>query len=464
MNFCFFIQNKNFFRNFIFLKKNLFQLKRKKNKLKKIHSYMILLKNANYLNSDTFEIIETNIVVENGKNGKISFFDSLASIPSFEFSEIIDCNKMLVTKSFANAHHHIYSTLSRGMPAPKRMPRNFYETLKYIWWTLDKSLDLPMIEASALVAAINSAKAGVGFVIDHHASPYCVEGALDTIANAFNRVGVGHLLCYEISDRDGEEIAKKGLAETENYLKTNQALVGLHASFTVSDNTLNQAVALAKNYNSGIHIHVAEDLYDQQFSIANYGKSVVERLNDFGVLNFEKTILGHCLHLSNCERKMLANSPAWIVQNVESNMNNNVGRFSTNGLNNNIMLGTDGMHNDMLRSSKAAFLGGQGVDNIDFSETYRRFRNVHNYLKTNKFNSCEDNSLVVLNYLPPTPITKENFLAHFIFGLEATNVEHLIVGGKLILKNKQTFPVDENEIMQNAQIQAKRLWAKMKTF
>ncbi len=420
---------------------------------------MILLKNANYIDWKTLEFKQTDILIEQGKNGKISFPDNIDR----KDAEIIDCTDKIVTKSFAVGHHHVYSALARGMGAPKKNPENFYEILKYIWWTLDKSLDKDMIEASALATAIACAKAGSSFAIDHHASPNFIEDSLEIIANAFERVGVSHLLCYEITDRDGLEKAEKGLAETENYLKKNQALIGLHASFTVGEKTMQKAADLMHKYNSGFHIHVAEDRYDQDHSLINYGKRVIERLNDYGVLNSSKTILGHCLHLSENEKKIIRNSNAWVVQNVESNLNNNVGYFNAEGLGEKIMLGTDGMHSDMLRSAQQAFFVGQGFDTVDYPGVYKRFSNVHNYIAENNFAGDGENNLVILDYKSPTPLNKNNFLGHFVFGFNSNDILHVISYGKLIVKNKTIVNLDEREVMKYAQEQALRLWEKMKT-
>ncbi len=427
---------------------------------------MILLKNATFTDWQTLDFKQTDILVEEGTDGKIILSaEDPAGFKKLQGNdtEIIDCTGKIVTKSFAVGHHHVYSALARGMDAPKKNPENFYEILKYIWWTLDKALDKDMIEASALSTAIACAKAGSTFAIDHHASPNFIEGSLDVIADAFERVGVSHLLCYEITDRDGQEKAEQGLDETEKYLKKNQALVGLHASFTVGKTTMQKAADLMHKYNSGFHIHVAEDRYDQDRSLVNYEKRVVERLNDYDVLSSSKTILGHCLHLSANEKNIIKNSNAWVVQNTESNLNNNVGYFNAEGLGERLLLGTDGMHSDMLRSAQQAFFVGQGFDTIDYPGVYERFRNVHKYLAENNFSGDGDNNLVVLDYKSPAPINKDNFLGHFVFGFNASQVQHVISDGKLIVKDGIMQTVNENEIMQFAQEQAKRLWEKMKT-
>lgn len=417
---------------------------------------MLYLKNATYIDFQTLEFKQTNVKIIEGVNAGIEFVDLIP-----ENSNVLDVTGKIVTKSFACGHHHAYSALARGMGAPKQVPQNFHDILKYIWWNLDKSLNKEMIEASALATAIASAKAGVTYVIDHHASPNFVNTSLNVIADAFEKVGVSHLLCYEISDRDGMEIAEQGLQETENYLKKSQGLVGLHASFTVGNQSLTKAVNLASKYNSGIHIHAAEDIYDQTVTKEKYGKSVIERLNDAGVLDFEKSILGHCLHLSDNERNILSNSKAWVAENIESNMNNNVGYFNAKGFEDRVILGTDGMHSDMLRSAKSAFFVGQKYDTIDYPSAYSRFRNVHNYLNKNNFQGDSANNLVVLDYPSPTPINKENFLGHFIFGLDSNHVRHVISSGKLIVKDYNLLTVDENEVWKFTKKEASKLWKEM---
>lgn len=157
----------------------------------------LLLKNAIYIDWKTLEFKNTHILVEEGISGKIKYIDDIDSAMA---SQIIDCKGKIVTKSFAAGHHHVYSALTHGMGAPKKNPENFYDILQYVWWTLDKALDKDMIEASALTTLMACAKAGATFVIDHHVSPNFIEGSLNIITKAFDKVGVSHLLCYEITD------------------------------------------------------------------------------------------------------------------------------------------------------------------------------------------------------------------------------------------------------------------------
>ena len=418
----------------------------------------LYIKNALYIDPFTLTLRKGNVKIEPGTNGNIEFIDNLPQ----DVENILDAQGSIVTRSFVVAHHHIYSALAVGMPAPIKTPSNFYETLKYIWWTLDKSLSLEMIQASALTTAIYAAKAGATFIIDHHASPFAIEGSLEIIAKALEKVGLSHLLCYEISDRDGDKIAMKGIEESEQYLKNNQGLIGLHASFTISDKTLKKVAEIAQKYNSGIHIHVAEDKLDEDLCTIHHSKRVIERLNFFGFLNNEKTILAHAIHINDLERKILNQSKAWIVQNPESNLNNKVGFFSLKGLNpNKIMLGTDGMHSDMIRSAQYAYFAGLAFENQDLTTIYQRLRNNHKYLKQNKFTGDNNNNLIIFDYKPRTPITEKNFLGHFFFALSSAHINHVISQGRIIVKNRKITTVNEDEIFLFAQEQAKILWNKM---
>lgn len=418
---------------------------------------MILLTDATYIDYQTLEIKNCDILVT---KGNIEFHPPKTY--KGNASETLNCTGKLVTHSFIVGHHHAYSALARGMDAPKKSPENFYEILKYIWWTLDKCLTPEMVEYSGLVTAMACAKAGATFVIDHHASPFAIEGSLETLAKTFEQVGIAHLLCYEISDRDGKGIAQKGLDETDTYLKNHPGLVGLHASFTLSNETLKDAAKIMQKHNSGVHIHVAEDKYDQESCKQNHNTSVVERLNSFGFLDSSKSILVHCLHLSLYERQLIANSPCWVVQNTDSNLNNNVGYFSSKGLGENIMLGTDGMHSDMLQSMKSAYFVGQNFDPMSAAQAYKRLRNAHRYIAQNGFNGDGPDNLVILDYDSPTPVTPENLAGHFVYGINQTHIEHLISNGKLILKNRKVITVDEEVILKETQKLALALWERMR--
>jgi cytosine/adenosine deaminase-related metal-dependent hydrolase len=423
----------------------------------------LYLKDATHIDWKTLAFQTTHLAVAAEDDRGTRFLDKLPSPAQLGGDDrILECRGRLVTKSFGCGHHHIYSALARGMPAPSKSPRNFLEILEYIWWHLDKSLDTEMVEASALVSALYCAKNGVTFVIDHHASPCAIENSLETIAAAFDRIGISHLLCYEISERDGENAREKGLEETDSFLSSGrQGHVGLHASFTVGDELLKRAVDLAQKHGTGIHVHVAEDAADQAFCLKRYNKRVVQRYADAGVLDLSPSILCHCIHLDENEKSLIRRSGVTVAQNTESNLNNKVGTANYRELGENVILGTDGLHSDMLRSAKAAYLEGQASEGLDMAGIYNRFRRVHDYIRIHGFQGDGDNNLVILDYDYPTDIHAGNFLGHFIYGIDARHVDSVISSGKLIVEHKKLLTAEEDDILAFSREMGRKLWRAM---
>ncbi|MDQ7054464.1 MAG: amidohydrolase family protein [candidate division KSB1 bacterium] len=279
----------------------------------------------------------------------------------------LDGGGRLLLPGLVNVHMHFYSTFARGLALPKS-PKNFAEILQILWWKLDASLDLEAVYYSALLPAIAAVKLGVTAFIDHHASANAVDGSLDRIEDALAQVGLRGVLCYETSDRHGKENARAGLRENERYIRKCRqvkaenpdhpfgGMVGLHASFTLDDDTLEQAAALSRTLERGCHIHVLEDPVDDRETRDKYGAGVVDRLQRFGILQ-EASIAAHCIHLSEAEKDLLAQTGVMVAHNPQSNMNNAVGRTDIFGLLQRgllLGLGTDGMSPGMAGDVRTA--------------------------------------------------------------------------------------------------------------
>ncbi|NNE06975.1 MAG: amidohydrolase family protein [Gemmatimonadetes bacterium] len=417
----------------------------------------LYLKNVRHLDWNTCAIRAGHLRVDPGPRGGIEHVDAVPG-----GAEAIECGGKLVTKSFAVGHHHIYSALARGMPPPPRVPTSFVEILELVWWRLDKALDTDMIRASAIAAGIDAARAGSTFIIDHHASPNAAANSLHVIAEALDEIGLSHLLCYELSDRDGPTSLAAGLDETHSFLENRQGLVGLHASFTVSDSLLDKAMEIARGTGTGLHVHVAEAESDQEHCMATYGKRCIERFAEAGALALPKTILAHCIHLNDSERALIAGSNAWVSQQAESNANNAVGTLDAGGFPDRVFIGTDGMHGDCLAAARAAYLAAQSHDAPSPVETYERLRRVHHYLAENDFEGDGENNLVVLDYDPPTPVTPDNWPAHVMYGLNRSHVSKVISDGRVVVDGGRCALIDEEKALAFAREQAARLWKKLR--
>lgn len=249
-----------------------------------------------------------------------------------------------VTPGLVCGHHHLYSTLARGMPAPPEQPHDFHSILEQIWWRLDAALDLDMLRASALLGATEALLAGTTAIVDHHESPNAIEGSLDVIADACAEVGVRVVCAYGVTDRHGADGARRGLAENERFIRAGgRGLVGVHAAFTCTDETLEAAAGLAADLGVGVHVHVAEGIDDV---------TAGERL---APLATDDWLLVHCVHLDR-------DLPGTIAHNPRSNMNNAVGYAAPARRPNPIVLGTDGIGADMLEELRLAYVAHRADD------------------------------------------------------------------------------------------------------
>ncbi len=250
------------------------------------------------------------------------------------------------TPGLVCAHHHLYSSLARGMPPPPATPTNFQEILEQIWWRLDTALDLEMIRWSAMLGALEALESGTTAIVDHHESPNAIEGSLDVIAEACAEVGVRVLCTYGITDRHGADGARRGLAENERFIKAGgNGLVGVHAAFTCGDESLEAASGLADDLGTGVHIHVAEGIGD------------IEAPNRLEGMTNDKWLLSHCVHLSDDHALR-----GTILHNPMSNLNNAVGYAEPARFSNPVALGTDGIGANMLDSFRLAYVMQRSVD------------------------------------------------------------------------------------------------------
>jgi putative selenium metabolism protein SsnA len=390
----------------------------------------------------------------------------------------LDAAGGLVLPGLINLHHHFYSSLGRGLD-PGRELGDFPTILAELWWRLDRALDADTIRLSAELAAADSIRSGVTTVFDHHASPAVVDGSLELVADAVERAGLSAVLCYEISDRNGPAEALAGLEENLAFAAaradhpTQRGMVGLHASFTVSNATLD-AVARHHRPELGCHIHVAEDPVDVEVSRAAFGAGPVERLDQRGLLG-DRTLAVHCIHLTPEERRRLADRGGVIVHNPESNANNGVGRLDLDGAAADgcrIGIGTDGMSSAVLGSLRAAFLGVRGGRR----DPRAGFSVVPDLLAVNaeiagrflddpRLGRLEPGApadLCVLDVAPPTELRPRNLFAHLVYGCATTPVRHTVARGRVLLNDHRLTTLDPTALAAEARERTPELWRRFR--
>jgi putative selenium metabolism protein SsnA len=403
--------------------------------------------------------------------------DSPEMKQKYPLAEAVDCNGKVVLPGFICTHHHFYSTMARGMAIPGEPASNFVEILDRLWWKLDKALCDDDILLSAQIPLIECIRNGTTTVIDHHASPSQREGSLDLIEKAVRQAGIRASLCYEVSDRN---VKGGGIEENRRFIQKVgkgdgqiAAMMGLHASFTLSNDTLAECIGIAHDAGVGCHVHVAEDAADREDSLQKYGMPTVQRLHKQGASG-EKSLFIHCVHIDDAEMDTIAATSTAVVHNPESNMNNAVGVTRLFDLLRRgvlVGLGTDGMSSDMLAQMRCAYL----LHRLANHDPRVAFMEAPQLLLQNNADIAERQfglrlgelapgrpaDMAILDYQPPTPLTENNFLGHLIFGLVDATVDTTVCRGQILMRNKKILVMDEPRIAARSRELAPQVWKRL---
>jgi putative selenium metabolism protein SsnA len=387
-----------------------------------------------------------------------------------------DAAGQLVLPGAICAHTHFYGAFARGMAVPGEPATNFPQILERLWWRLDKALTLEDVRYSALVCLVDAIRHGTTTLIDHHASPNAIDGSLDAIAEAVQEAGLRASLCYEVTDRDGPERAQAGIAENVRFGRGQMAAsFGLHASLTLSDKTLADCVAAADDLGLGFHIHVAEDGADQEDSVKKYGKRVVHRLHDAGILG-PSTIAVHCVHVDESEIELLAETGTWVTHQPRSNMNNGVGVAPVEQMLHagvNLGLGNDGFSNQMFAEMKAAYLvhklaqrdpramPGDLVMRLAYANNAKLARVFWPDVELGELCQGAAADFVLLDYHPTTPLTAGNLPWHVLFGVEASAITATVCAGQVLMRDRQLLTLDEEAITARSRELATQVWKRV---
>lgn len=400
--------------------------------------------------------------------------------------EQLDAEGQYIMPGNICAHTHFYGAFARGMAIPGRSPADFPEILNKLWWPLDKSLTLEDVRASAQVMLIDAIKHGTTTLIDHHASPNAIDGSLDVIAEEVDRSGLRAVLCYEVTDRYGEAKARAGINENVRFLKRSQqerlaggriaATFGLHASLTLSENTLENC-RKAVPEEVGFHLHVAEHEVDEYDSLVKSGMRVVDRLNQHDILR-SNTIVAHAVHVDSVEIALLSEKGTWVTHQPRSNMNNGVGAAEVESMMRagvRVCLGTDGFSHAMWEEWKTAYLlqkvwhhdpRRMSAADVARMGIYNNAALVEKFFQDDILGKLVPGALadiIFVDYHPHTPLTEENLPWQIVFGFDESMVTTTMVAGKVLMKNRQLTELDEEAITTWAKDLASGVWHRYQT-
>lgn len=426
------------------------------------------------LGQDNRVLRDGAVLIEGDKIAAIDATDKL--VAAHPTAERIDARGRVVMPGFICAHHHFYSTLCCGLAS--KPGANFVEVLENLWWKLDRALSLEDCAVSAEIPILRAIRSGTTTIFDHHASPNAIRGSLHAIADVVRASGIRASLCYEITDRNGQQGTDEGIAESRAFLEEAKSdasgrlhgLVGLHAAMTISQPTLEKCVALVREFDSGFHVHVAEGQADQDDSLAKYGQRVVERLHAAGALG-QKTMAIHCIHIDDREMDLLRETNTTVVHNPQSNMNNAVGAARIIDMINKgirVGLGTDGMTSDMreeVRNGLWLRHHEHRDPRVGFVELATMLLNANAAIASDAFGQTLGAltvggaaDVIISDHIPFTPIEPGNVLGHVVFGVTAAPVDTTIVAGKVLMQNKELKTMDAEKICAHAAKLAPDTW------
>ena len=422
---------------------------------------------------DPVVVEATDLVVEDGRiaDGRVAPGQARP-----DTAMRLDCSRCLIVPGNVCAHTHLYSTLSRGMPYHLAPARTFVEILRRVWWRLDRALDPASIRASAFAGGMEALLAGTTPLVDHHASPSAIGGSLDIIADVLAELGIRSVLCYETSDRDGPEAAVQGLAENDRFLAAVRdgehplvrGMVGAHASFTLSPDTLAACTSLARKWAVGLHVHVAEDGADERDAETRFGVRVAARLAAAGALD-DRTLLAHGVHLDPSEVELVRAAGATVVHNARSNMNNGVGRAPLDALGTRVALGTDGIGADMFEEGRAAYFRRR-EDDLEtpmawplgrLAEGSRVAGEAFGEPLLGRLEPGAPADVVVLHYPAVTPLDADTLAAHWLFGLGSGSVRDVMVGGRLVVRDARPVQIDPAVLAAATRSASADLWRRL---
>lgn len=413
-------------------------------------------------------------------NSFVVFDHSILSVGAMsdfvdEGFEIIDGRGALLMPGLVCAHTHIYSKFARGLALPFN-PKNFQEILDQMWWKLDRHIDNETSYYSGIVAAADFLRDGVTTIIDHHASGQEISGSLASLKKAVcDEASMRALFAFEVSDRfNVDEAIEENISFIRNFKTPHTAgLFGLHASMSLSEDTLNQVSARLKG--APIHIHVAESEMDEEDAINKYGERVVERLDRHGLIN-EDSLLIHCVHVNDKGLDIIKRRQAAIVVNVTSNMNNAVGLPNINKFREKeipVMIGNDGLSsgiaNEYINVLYSAHLLNKKPTAFDLGNLLEMINQGYEYVsrhlgvKLGRIEAGYEADLLLMPYVPPTALDESNVLGHLFYGLmHAFKPSDVFVAGNHLLKNYELANKKLVLEYEKSQGVADRLWNRIK--
>lgn len=368
--------------------------------------------------------------------------------------EVLDGKGKLLIPGFINSHTHLGMSLFR----------NYADDLDLNTWLfghilpIEAKLTADDIYYGSKQSMVEMIKSGTTSFLDMYFE-------LDRVADAAIELGMrGFLSPGFVDDENTEkriETIKKLHRDYDGKDGLIRVAVAPHAIYTVGEENLIKLRDLAKELGTFLHIHVSETKLEVENSIKEHGKSPVKYLNELGLFDLP-CVAAHCVHLDDEDIKILGEKGVSVAHNPSSNLKLASGIARTQDMLDagvRLSLGTDGASSNnnlnMVEEIHLASLIAKGAfQNPKAMTAYDTL-----YMATmggavamgmeKDLGSVEEGKLADLvmvdlssSHLNPLG----NPISALVYSMQASDVETVIINGKLVMVDRQVLALDEEEL------------------
>jgi 5-methylthioadenosine/S-adenosylhomocysteine deaminase len=390
--------------------------------------------------------------------------------------QTIDARGKLVLPGLINGHTHVPMTLFRGLHDDVTLDEWLH---KYIFPAEAKNVTEEFVRWGTRLAAAEQIRGGISTFADM----YYFE---DAVAEETKAAGMRGVLGETFIDFPAPDNKDEGqmLAYTEKFLKRWQndplihAAPAPHSIYTCSQKTLQDAAALARKYNAPILIHVAEMKKELDDSRAQNGTTPVQYLNKIGILGPD-LVAAHCIFVDDTDRKLLAEKQVGCVHNPSSNMMlasgvSPVPELRAAGVA--VGLGTDGpagSNNDLdlmeemdlaaklqkITKMNPVALGAKAVVEM---ATIDGAKALHMEKEIGSLEAGKKADVIVISLNEPNAVPMYDVYAQLAYALKGNDVETVVIGGRVVMRDHQLLTVKEEEVFAKAREYQKKIAASLK--
>ena len=389
--------------------------------------------------------------------------------------EVLELTGKLLSPSFVNGHNHMYGFLSHGITA-KALVTEFSSFLEDFWWPyVEDRLDHELVAATTAWACVEMIDSGVTAFADILEGPHAIPHALEVERAIVEKAGLRGLLSFEACQRAGADIARLGLEENVNFIRSAREKQGLadgilsiHTLFTCDEAYVRQAKQLADDNGALMHMHLSESVYEPNWCAEHYGKSPVEIYEELGVLD-ENILASQVVQVPERDLDILAKRGVRVVTMPLSNCEVGGGvapvtEMLDRGMT--VGLGTDGYVNNFFELMRGAFLihkaHRQDPQAMPAKTVYRMATELGaKALGLNDLGALEEGKAadcIAIDLNTPTPINEHNVYDQLVLFRNPQDVTHVMAAGRWLKKDGQLLTVDKEAARATLRAVTEKFW------